>query len=91
MCSHSGRMLLMASSVKAFKALATKEGVNFTSGLGYVRTSPDHGTAYDIAGSMKADPTSMREAIYRAIDIYRNRERYDEAAANPLRIAPPKS
>ena len=70
---------------------ATKEGVNFTSGLGYVRTSPDHGTAYDIAGSMKADPTSMREAIYRAIDIYRNRERYDEAAANPLRIAPPKS
>ena len=74
-----------------FKALATKEGVNFTSGLGYVRTSPDHGTAYAIAGSMKADPTSMREAIYRAIDIYRNRERYDEAAANPLRIAPPKS
>lgn len=74
-----------------FKALATKEGVNFTSGLGYIRTSPDHGTAYDIAGHMTADPTSMREAIYSAIDIYRNRERYDEASANPLKISLPKS
>ncbi|MDE6010241.1 MAG: 4-hydroxythreonine-4-phosphate dehydrogenase PdxA [Muribaculaceae bacterium] len=74
-----------------FKALATHEGVNFTSGLGYVRTSPDHGTAYDIAGQMTADPTSMREAIYRAIDIFRNREHYDEAAANPLKSAHIKS
>ena len=69
-----------------FKALARDGGVNYTSGLGYVRTSPDHGTAYDIAGLMEADPTSMREAIYRALDIYRNRERYDEASANPLKI-----
>lgn len=68
-----------------FKAIARGEGVNLTSGLGYVRTSPDHGTAYDIAGQMTADPTSMREAIYSAIDIYRNRERYDEASANPLK------
>lgn len=68
-----------------FKALAKAQGVNYTSGLGYIRTSPDHGTAYDIAGRMTADPVSMREAIYKAIDIYRNRERYDEAAANPLK------
>lgn len=74
-----------------FKALATNEGVNFTAGLGYIRTSPDHGTAYDIAGRMTADATSMREAIYSAIDIYRNRERYDEASANPLKISQPKS
>lgn len=64
--------------------------MNFTAGLGYVRTSPDHGTAYDIAGQMKADSTSMSQAIYRAIDIYRNRERYDEASANPLKPATQK-
>lgn len=74
-----------------FKSLATHGGVNFTSGLGYIRTSPDHGTAYDIAGQMIADPTSMREAIYKAIDIYRNRTRYDEASANPLKPAQLKS
>lgn len=74
-----------------FKALARSEGVNLTSGLGYVRTSPDHGTAYDIAGRMMADPTSMREAIYSAIDIQRNRNRFDEASANPLKTIPPKA
>ncbi|MDE7508985.1 MAG: 4-hydroxythreonine-4-phosphate dehydrogenase PdxA, partial [Muribaculaceae bacterium] len=74
-----------------FKALARSEGVNLTSGLGYVRTSPDHGTAYDIAGRMIADPTSMREAIYSAIDIQRNRNRFDEASANPLKTIPPKA
>lgn len=62
--------------------------MNYTSGLPFIRTSPDHGTAYDIAGQMIADPTSMREAIYRAIDIYNNRERFDDAAANPLEIRP---
>lgn len=71
-----------------FKTVASKEGVNYTSGLPFIRTSPDHGTAYDIAGQMIADPTSMREAIYRAIDIYNNRERFDDAAANPLEIRP---
>ena len=68
-----------------FKALAGSYGVNFTAGLDYVRTSPDHGTAYDIAGQCKADPTSMREAIYKAIDIWRARRRYDEACENPLK------
>lgn len=68
-----------------FKALAMNEGINFTAGLPLVRTSPDHGTAYDIAGKGAADPTSLREAIYAAIDVYRNRTRYDEAYAHPLR------
>ena len=70
-----------------FKALAEERGVNFTAGLPFVRTSPDHGTAYDKAWKGEADPTSMREAIYKAIDIYRNRERYRRASANPLRKA----
>ena len=68
-----------------FKLLAAENGVNFTAGLPYVRTSPDHGTAYDIAGQGVADEQSMREAIYAAIDIYRNRQREAEATANPLR------
>ena len=69
-----------------FKTIAGQSGVNFTSGLDYIRTSPDHGTAYDIAGEMIADPSSMREAIYKAIDIYAARERYDEMSAHPLHI-----
>lgn len=74
-----------------FKALASNRGVNLTSGLGIVRTSPDHGTAYDIAGKGEADPTSMRNAIYAAIDIYRNRIRYEEANRNPLKIQAPQA
>ena len=68
-----------------FKALAGEHGVNFTAGLPYVRTSPDHGTAFGIAWKGEADPTSMREAIYKALDIYRKRAVYAEASANPLR------
>lgn len=68
-----------------FKTLAMDDGVNFTAGLSIVRTSPDHGTAYDIAGKNQASPLSMRHAIYQAIDIRRNRQRYDQAHANPLR------
>lgn len=68
-----------------FKALAGANGVNFTAGLPFVRTSPDHGTAYDIAWKNMADPTSMREAVYKAIDIFRCRSRYRSASANPLR------
>ena len=68
-----------------FKVLAGERGVNFTAGLPCVRTSPDHGTAYDIVGQGKADEQSMREAIYSAIDIYRNRRREAAATANPLR------
>lgn len=67
-----------------FKAL-TPQGVNFTAGLLIVRTSPDHGVAYDIAGTDAADPSSMREAMYMAIDILRNRETYAEMTLNPLK------
>lgn len=58
-----------------FKTLAMDAGVNFTAGLPYVRTSPDHGTGYDIVGKGQANAQSMRQAIYYAIDIYRNRQR----------------
>ena len=68
-----------------FKALSMTDGVNFTAGLPIVRTSPDHGTAYDIAGKGKADESSMRQAVYTALDVFRNRQRYEEAHANPLR------
>ncbi len=69
----------------AFKALSMDDGVNFTAGLPIVRTSPDHGTAYDIVGKGIASPQSFRSAIYTAIDIFRNREREKEYSANPLR------
>lgn len=68
-----------------FKALAMDEGVNFTAGLPVVRTSPAHGTAYDIAGKGIASEDSFRQAIYVAIDVYRNRQREKQARRNPLR------
>jgi 4-hydroxythreonine-4-phosphate dehydrogenase len=68
----------------AFKALAFDEGVNFTAGLPIVRTSPDHGTAYDIVGQDKASGDSMRNAIYLAIDVHRNHVDEKEFTLNPL-------
>ena len=68
-----------------FKAMSMDDGVNFTAGLPYVRTSPDHGTAYDIAGKGEADPQSMMHAIYAALDIFRARANDAEALRNPLR------
>ena len=68
-----------------FKAIAFEEGVNFTAGMPAVRTSPDHGTAYDIAGKDLADETSMLEAIYTAIDVARNRKEYLELEAGALK------
>ena len=67
-----------------FKTIALDSGVNYTAGLPIVRTSPDHGTAYDIAGQGKADENSMRQAIYTAIDVFRNRKNFDEPLQNPL-------
>jgi 4-phospho-D-threonate 3-dehydrogenase / 4-phospho-D-erythronate 3-dehydrogenase len=67
-----------------FKALSFGAGVNYTAGLNIIRTSPDHGTAFDIAGSNVADPASFRKALYLAIDIARNRAEYAEMTANPL-------
>lgn len=68
-----------------FKALAMEEGVNYTAGLPIIRTSPAHGTAYDIAGKGMASPASLRQAIYAAIDICRNRKADEESLRNPLR------
>lgn len=68
-----------------FKVMAMENGVNFTAGLPIIRTSPDHGTAFDIAGKNKASADSFRQAVYMAIDIYRNRKRDAEAYQNPLR------
>lgn len=61
-----------------FKALSFEDGVNFTAGLPVIRTSPDHGTAFEMAGRDEADPRSMRAAIFTAIDIYRNRQAWKE-------------
>lgn len=72
-----------------FKALAFEEGVNYTAGLPIVRTSPDHGTAYEMAGRDLADPRSMMAAIYTAIDIYRRREDYDDLIENRMTIKLP--
>lgn len=68
-----------------FKTLAFGRGVNFTAGLSRVRTSPDHGTAFDIAGKGEANPDSFTEAIFTGIRIFRNRTEYEELSRNPLK------
>lgn len=67
-----------------FKSLSGS-GVNFTASLSAVRTSPDHGVAYDIAGRGVADEAAMRDAVYAALDIFRSRKWYAEISANPLK------
>jgi 4-hydroxythreonine-4-phosphate dehydrogenase len=67
-----------------FKYLAFEDGVNFTAGLPFVRTSPDHGTAYGIAGKNQASEVSFRNAIYTAIDIVRTRDENYKLSENPL-------
>jgi 4-hydroxythreonine-4-phosphate dehydrogenase len=67
-----------------FKTLAFNNGVNFTAGLNAVRTSPDHGTGYNIAGKNEANEQSFRNAIYTAVDIYKKRKLYAEITENPL-------
>ena len=69
-----------------FKTLSFGKGVNYTAGLNKVRTSPDHGTAYDIAGKDMADFNSFKEAVYLAIDIFRSRNQYEEITEKPLKI-----
>ncbi len=68
-----------------FKTIAMDAGVNFTAGLPFVRTSPDHGTGFDIAGKGEASAESMREAVYMAIDVVRNRANHARTYRNPLR------
>lgn len=69
----------------AFKALSFGSGVNYTGGLSIIRTSPDHGTAYDIVGKDEANAGSLRSALYLAIDAYRQRKQYHEDRANPVK------
>ncbi|WP_127136405.1 4-hydroxythreonine-4-phosphate dehydrogenase PdxA [Flagellimonas oceanensis] len=68
-----------------FKTLSFGKGVNYTAGLDKVRTSPDHGTAYEIAGKGKADESSFKEAVFTAIQVFKNRTEYLELTENPLK------
>lgn len=68
-----------------FKTLSFGKGVNFTAGLSKVRTSPDHGTAYEIAGKGEADPGSFKEAVFMGINIFRKRKEFKKLVVNPLR------
>jgi 4-hydroxythreonine-4-phosphate dehydrogenase len=68
-----------------FKTLSFGKGVNFTAGLDKIRTSPDHGTAFDIAGKGLANHNSFKEAVYLALDIYQSRNQYEEISENPLK------
>ena len=70
-----------------FKTLSFGSGVNYTAGLSKVRTSPDHGTAYDIAGKNIADFTSFKEAVFKAILIFKNRKEYREITKSPLKVS----
>ncbi|UUV22735.1 4-hydroxythreonine-4-phosphate dehydrogenase PdxA [Paenimyroides aestuarii] len=70
-----------------FKTLTFGTGVNYTAGLNKIRTSPDHGTAYDIAGKGTADCTSFKNAVYTALDIYKNKNEYLQSTANPLKVS----
>lgn len=74
-----------------FKSISFSSGVNYTAGLPVIRTSPDHGTAYDIAGKGIASEDSIREAIYTAIDILRMRNEYDEISKNPMVVSKPNN
>ena len=69
-----------------FKTLAFGSGTNFTAGLSFIRTSPDHGTGYDIVGKGVADESSMRQAIFAAIDIFKNRSLNEELTSNQLLV-----
>jgi 4-hydroxythreonine-4-phosphate dehydrogenase len=73
-----------------FKTITFGEGVNYTAGLSKVRTSPDHGTAFEIAGKGEADESSFKGAVFMAIKIFKNRKEYKKLSKNPLKRAPKK-
>ena len=73
-----------------FKTLSFGKGVNYTAGLNKVRTSPDHGTAFEIAGKNKADNGSFKEAVFSGLKIFKNRKQYFEITKNPLKKQPRK-
>jgi len=68
-----------------FKSLSFGEGVNYTAGLSYIRTSPDHGTGYDLVGNNEANESSFRKALFLAIDLYRTRKDFKESHSNSLK------
>jgi len=68
-----------------FKLLEFENGVNFTAGIPFIRTSPNHGTAYEIAGKDLASPSSFRAALFLACDIFRNRNQYKSLVANAMK------
>jgi 4-phospho-D-threonate 3-dehydrogenase / 4-phospho-D-erythronate 3-dehydrogenase len=68
-----------------FKMLHFQDGVNYTAGLPFIRTSPDHGTAFEIAGKNEADPSSFRAALFAGLDIFRSRDRYKKDTANAVK------
>jgi 4-hydroxythreonine-4-phosphate dehydrogenase len=68
-----------------FKSIVFDYGVNYTAGLPIIRTSPDHGTAYELAGKNEASPESLRQAIYLAIELHKNRHEYKEAMKNQIK------
>jgi 4-hydroxythreonine-4-phosphate dehydrogenase len=72
-----------------FKTLSFGNGVNYTAGLNKIRTSPDHGTAFDLAGKNLANHESFREAVYKAIEIFKKRNEYSEISENPLKVSIP--
>jgi 4-hydroxythreonine-4-phosphate dehydrogenase len=69
-----------------FKTLSFGKGVNYTAGLSKVRTSPDHGTAYEIAGKGIADESSFKEAVFTAVDVFRSRQDYTEMSSDVLKV-----
>ena len=71
-----------------FKTLSFGQGTNFTAGLSFIRTSPDHGTGFDIAGQNIADESSLRQAIYSGMDIFKHRSTNKELLSNPLKLRP---
>ena len=73
-----------------FKTITFGEGVNYTAGLSKVRTSPDHGTAFEIAGKGEADESSFKGAVFMAMKIFKNRKEYKKISKNPLKRAPKK-
>ena len=73
-----------SDTLAAFTALSLEDGGNFTAGLPIVRTSPDHGTAFEMAGRDEADPLSMRAALFTAVDIWRNRQAWNELQAGKM-------
>jgi 4-hydroxy-L-threonine phosphate dehydrogenase PdxA len=73
-----------------FKSLSFESGVNYTAGLPIIRTSPAHGTAFEIAGQGVASESSFRSALYLAIDLHKNRVNHNELTKNPLKINQPE-